>query len=204
MPAQAHFVADLAFELGPQYGVDPVLMLAISYHESEWGSALTPPGPGGTGDFIPRKVTPALKAALDQDPTFQVEYYKKNSVSMVKPTNRGWGHGLYQIDFKSHIPFIATGKWADPREAMAYSMQNVVAYGRDQVKRAFPNMSAGDLLYATIATYNAGPTNVLKALKSGRPVRMLDQKAPKPVTFSPNYVVNILRTSAKLSAPGVV
>lgn len=204
MTREAAYLIDIAYDLGASLGIDPVLILAITKHESGWGSALTPPGPGGTGDFIPRKLTPDLKRALDQDPSFKYTTFKKGAVTMVKPTSRGWGHGLYQIDFKSHIPFIATGKWADPRSAMEYSMTNVLKVNNAQIKKAFPGMGAEDLIYATVASYNAGAGGVIGALRSGRSVRSLDQKAPKTITFSPNYVVNILRTAGELRAPGAV
>lgn len=192
------YLVDLAFELAPKYGYDPLTVLAITKHESNWGLALTPKGPGGTGDFIARKDTPERRA-LAQRMNFPVAI----AGGKIKPTQRGWGHGLYQIDLGSHEKFIATGKWSDPREAMNYMLSSVLVPYRDQIKKAFPNLAPADLLYANIAAYNAGGGAVVSALKRGVPPRQLDQGATK-VTYGVNYVVNILATQAKLRGGGGV
>lgn len=203
LPKGAEFLADIAFEVAPAFDVNPLTILAITKHESNYGNALTPKGPGGTGDFIPRKPTSALQQAIARA-NFPVV---ATADGKLKPTARGWGHGLYQIDLASHLPFIATGKWADPKEAMKYAL-DLFTKNRRQIKAAFPNMGAADLLYASIAAYNAGAGGVLAALRAGVTANKLDQgnrfdrttKQGTRVTYGANYVVNILDTQAKLRA----
>lgn len=190
MPKGTEYLVDLAFELAPQYDLSPYMVLGMTFAESNFGRALTPPGPAGTGDFIPRAPDRCVErnakgactknlAQLVQELNFPVE---QTADGKLKPTQRGWGHGLYQIDLMSHVPFIASGKWSDPREAMKYAL-DLYAKNKKQIQKAFPSMSGLDLIRATIASYNAGAPRVISAIKSGQP---LDS-----VTFHPNYVSTI-------------
>jgi hypothetical protein len=215
MPSGTEYIADLAFELGPKYGVSPFVILGITYAESNFGRALKPQGPGGTGDFIPRSpgrcvarnakgsCTKTLKNLVDEL-GFPVAV---NASGDLKPTERGWGHGLYQIDLMSHYPFIATGQWSDPRAAMEYALK-LYSGNRDQIRKAVPSIGPLDLIRATIASYNAGAGAVIKALKAGVPADKLDKGASRAnggtrVTYSEGYVAKILDKGSALTPQNV-
>lgn len=215
MPKGTEYLADLAFELAPKYDVSPFIVLGIVFAESDFGRALKPAGPGGTGDFIPRspsrcvKVDAAGKCVktlgnLVSELSFPV---KTNASGQLVPTDRGWGHGLFQIDLGSHYDFIATGQWADPRAAMEYALKLYSSY-RSQIKKAVPSIGPIDLVRATIAAYNAGAGNVIKALKAGVPVGSLDRGAMRAnggtrVTYSEGYVGKILDKGSALTPQNV-
>lgn len=168
-------IVDAAFGVGAAVGLSPYLLLGITGAESNFGRALKPKGPGGTGDFIPRKATAKLDAHMAKYPLpgaariMAVDPRKKDEglVMAWVPSVEGWGHGLYQLDYVYHIDFIKTGKWRDPHEAMKYMAEKILLYGQNQILKAFPNLNGMTLLRATIASYNAGPVNVIKALKKG-------------------------------------
>ena len=74
------------------HGLPLAVILAIGSKESQWGLALKPPGPAGTGDFTARNPS-------------------KWGVAM--PTDgKGWGRGLMQIDWYSN-EFAKSGDWQD-------------------------------------------------------------------------------------------
>lgn len=215
MPKGTEYIADLAFELGPKYDVSPYVILGITYSESNFGRALKPQGPGGTGDFIPRspnrcaarnnagKCSKTLKQLVDEI-GFPV---KTNADGDLVPTERGWGHGLYQIDLMSHAPFIATGDWADARKAMEYALK-LYTGNRAQIQKAFPKLGPIDLVRATIASYNAGAGNVILALRAGVPADKLDtgalrSKGGTRVTFHEGYVSKVLNKGSSLTPKNV-
>lgn len=215
MPKGTEYIADLAFEIGPKYGVSPYVILGITYSESNFGRALRPEGPGGTGDFIPRspgrcvQVDAKGKCAktLQQLVTELSFPIKTDSAGQLVPTTRGWGHGLYQIDLMFHHPFIATGKWADPRAAMDYAVKLFASY-RDQIKKAVPSIGPLDLVRASVAAYNAGAGAVIKALKAGVPADKLDQGALRSkggtrVTFHEGYVTKVLNKGSSMEPANV-
>jgi hypothetical protein len=85
-----------------KYGVDPWALAGICYNESRGGDALTPPGPAGTGDFIPRSPSHA---------TFKYA----NPATGLPPDGKGWGRGLMQIDYGVHHAWVTTSAWWDPQ-----------------------------------------------------------------------------------------
>jgi len=121
------------------------LIAGIGSRESAWGLALTPKGPGGTGDFIKRAYpTPFRRGAL--------------------PPQGGYGRGLMQIDFDAH-EFARTGPWQDPEQNIRYGCK-VLADNRAFFERRM-NLAGQALLRASLAAYNCGPGNVQKALAAG-------------------------------------
>lgn len=50
LPSEAQPYADIIKLVAREQGLDPLLIAAIGQQESRWGQALSPPGPGGTGD----------------------------------------------------------------------------------------------------------------------------------------------------------
>ena len=84
------------------YQLPMAVILGIGSKESQWGLALRPQGPTGTGDFTPR------------DPA---------KWGNAMPTDGlGWGRGLMQIDWYSNN-FAKTGNWQDPRANILYGCQ---------------------------------------------------------------------------------
>lgn len=206
MPKGTEYIADLAFELGPKYDVSPLVVLGITYAESNFGRGLKPVGSGGTGDFIARGATRCVERNAKGVCTktlaqlvAQIGFPVTEAGGKLKPTTRGWGHGLYQIDLQSHWPFISTGKWADPREAMEY-MLKLYTGNRAAIRRAFPNIGPLDLLRATIASYNAGAGAVISALRKGVPANMLDKGAGM-VTYGEGYVEKIMDKAKGFEPP---
>lgn len=131
-PRLARFAEEF-LAAGSQTGMDPLVLAAICDRESRGGEALTPPGPGGTGDH-------------------------------------GFGHGLMQIDSRSHKAFIrrclfdGSPAWAVPGENILYGAQvlliNVRIFQRQQ-----PSLPAELVLAAAVAAYNCGSARVRQALR---------------------------------------
>jgi len=147
--AEAQKYKDVIESTGARYSFPTSLLAGIGSRESHWGLALTPPGPAGTGDFTGRRF-----------PTrFRTE---------ALPSDGGFGRGLMQIDFDAH-EFARTGNWKDPRENILYGTK-VLADNRDFFARRDPSLTGNTLLQASIASYNAGAGNVLKAIRDGRDI----------------------------------
>lgn len=126
--------------------VPSAVVAGIGSRESGWGLILRPPGPGGTGDFGPRKFPTALRSAA-------------------LPPDGGYGRGLMQIDFDA-FDFARTGNWKDPAANIEFGCNvlnsSVVLLGGRTA------LTGRDLLQAAIAAYNCGAGNVLTAIKQGR------------------------------------
>lgn len=175
-----------------RYDVSPWALMGIMYRESRGGATLTPPGPGGTGDFIKR--APGWKSGSYTAPA-----------TGLPEDGRGWGRGLMQIDFGVHHDWVTTHDWANPavnigkgasllaenlrffqRPAAGgvlvsswrlngYPAANVAGwrakYGLTSIG-PFPDprpLSGEALLDAAVAAYNAGVMGVLQALAAGLP-----------------------------------
>ena len=78
----------------------------------------------------------------------------------------GYGHGIMQIDSDSHAEFIRTKNWRDPGVSIKYAVDNVLASYYDYLSRN-TSLTGFELLRGAIASYNAGPGNVVAALNSG-------------------------------------
>lgn len=180
LPSPVSNYAQLILEASRSHGVSPWLLAGIMYRESLGGSALSPPGPGGTGDFGRR--TPGMR-------------YTNGYVvpgSGMPEDGQGWGRGLMQIDWASQFPWGQTNNWQDPAtniekgaqvlaEAMSYFQQGpnpngiIVTAGHTSgwgLPTPGPYMdprplSGTDLALAATAAYNAGPGTVLQAVAAG-------------------------------------
>jgi len=125
----------------------PVCIIgAIGSRESGWGLRLKPQGSSGTGDFIPRP------------------YPTRFRKDRLRPDGRGFGRGLMQIDFDSH-EFARSGPWRDPAANIDYGAR-VLAANRDFLKPTTA-LKGDRLLRASIAAYNCGTSNVLRAIRDG-------------------------------------
>ena len=126
-------------------GVPRAIIAAIGSRESGWGVLNRPQGPAGTGDFIHRGPRPPLRPGP------------------LPPDGAGFGRGLMHVDFDAH-EFARTGPWQDPARNIAYGCTVLT-----QIRRTIAaKLSLGDrqLLRATIAGYNCGAGNVIKALNT--------------------------------------
>jgi hypothetical protein len=136
------------------YGIPVAVIGGVGSRESRWGLALKLTAEGssrasGTGDFARRN------------------YPTRYRNGPLPPDGGGFGRGLMQIDFDSH-EFARTGDWTDPQSNVRYGC-SVLAQFREFMQR---RMGLGDLpiLRASLASYNAGPGNVLRGLRDGRDV----------------------------------
>ncbi len=199
LPAHVRELAELAQELAPSKGFSPWLVLGIAFAESNFGRALTPPNPGGSGDFIPRpsnatrdalmKSTPLPGVVLKTLPRGIPARKLKGPVAAWVPTSHGWAVGVFQIDWESHAGFIKKGTWRDLRACMAYAL-DVLTNAREHLKEACA-LSGDELLEATVAAYNAGPGRVARFVREG--------KSFDGATFHPGYVEKIKRKADQLA-----
>lgn len=121
-------------------GVPTSIVAGIGSRESHWGRLLTPPGPGGTGDFTPRN-------------------------GRVPSDGKGFGRGLMQIDYDAH-DFARTGNWPDPRANVLYGCE-VLRESLTYIG-ARTRLTGDALLRAAIAGYNAGEGQVASDVNAGR------------------------------------
>lgn len=128
-----------------KFNIPVPVLLGIGSRESQWGLALDPPDPSGTGDFIRRN-------------------------GELAPDGRGWGRGLMQIDWNAH-EFARTGDWQDPRKNIMYGAR-VLRNAHDYVSSHFDveALSGASLsaYHASISAYNTGAGNVSRSLRLGR------------------------------------
>jgi len=132
--ARANYWA-FVLEGAKTYGLTVAVIGAIGSKESQWGLALRPPGPGGTGDWTPRN--PAKwGSAMPSD-------------------GLGWGRGLMQIDWHSN-EFARSGDWRDPRANILFGCELLAA----KIKTfAASGMDADTALKCGVSAYNgmSGP-----------------------------------------------
>ncbi|MEZ2342705.1 transglycosylase SLT domain-containing protein [Microcoleus sp.] len=138
-----------------EYGFSPSIIAGFGSKESAWGTStlLDKPGPGGTGDYTPRK-PPRI---------------------YLPPDGLGFGRGLMQIDYESS-PFAKTGNWRDA-EANILEGAKVLKQKMNSIEQ-YTTLKGADLLRAAISAYNAGEGNVLKAIKAGFDIKDIDSNVP--------------------------
>jgi soluble lytic murein transglycosylase-like protein len=152
---------DAIAQASQTYGMTPSLICAIAWRESGWGQSrlMRPKGPGGTGDWAPRQ-------------------------GRMPPDGLGWGRGLMQIDYASHIAFCSNpSEWQDPTKNILYGCDIFYGY-RKQIQADISGISSLDLLRASVAAYNAGAGAAIKAIRNGNDV--------SKITYSPGYVDDII------------
>lgn len=200
LPKGAEYLKELAEKIAPKYGLSPYLLLALCYAESNYGQALKPPGPAGTGDFIPRPSTPARDKRMAEAPLPGV--IKKKLIEGIParkivgpceawvPTTTGWGCGLVQFDYEAHFDFCRSGQWKDPAIILEQACELLIQCRKQIIAKVV--VSSEDLDKAMLAAYNAGAGAVIKALQNDVPV--------EGVTFHRNYVQKILAKARELAA----
>ena len=156
-----------------QFGFQPSVVCGIGSRESGWGLLLTPPGPGGTGDFAPRKSTKPFRSGP------------------MPPDGHGYGRGLMQIDFDA-FPFAQTGNWQDPEANIAFGcrvLHNNLVYLQQNT-----SLQGLMLLRAAIASYNCGAGNVHKAIQNSQDVDVFTAHA--------NYSADVVNRAGFFQAQG--
>lgn len=173
--SRAQRYASLILTTADRYKLSPWVVYAIPEFETGWGELLTPPGPGGTCDFIKRD---AAKWG-----------------SQLPSDGLGWGRGLGSLDYgkpgSARRAWMETGRWKDPAQNIDTCFKETIA---PVVPLLAPLALVPDLaLRAAICAYNAGPAAVVKAVKAG--------KDPDVVTYDGKYSQHVmLRIDKALNA----
>lgn len=200
LPKGAEYLAEVAEKAAAANKMSPYLLLGICYAESNFGAALKPPGPAGSGDYIARPCTPDRDAKMKTNPLPGVE--RKVLPDGIKarkiagpceawvPTHTGWGCGLLQFDYEAHFDFCKSGAWKEPAKIFDQACKLLLS-GRKTLQAKCPNLSGAALDQAMIASYNAGASRVAKAVLANQP---LDS-----VTFHPGYVKKICDKADQLA-----
>lgn len=200
LPKGAEYLADVARLSAASFKVSPYLLLGLCYAESNFGLALRPPGPAGSGDYIPRPCTPERDARMKASPLPGVE--RRRLADGIKarkiagpceawaPTHTGWGCGLLQFDYEAHYEFCRSGAWKDPARIFDQAAK-LLLQGRKALHQKCPGLSGAALDEAMIASYNAGAGRVARAVTAG--------KALDTVTFHPGYVDKICKKADELA-----
>jgi Putative peptidoglycan binding domain/Transglycosylase SLT domain len=145
LEAAARYGATIIAAAG-DFGLPPALIVALGSRESRWGLALSPKGPTGTGDLTPRSLLgPHRTGPLPAD-------------------GRGFGRGLMQIDHDAH-EFARSGPWHEPDANVRYACS--VLAGFRPILRGRTVLHGAALTRATLAAYNCGLDNVLRAVRYG-------------------------------------
>jgi len=130
-----------------RYDLKPSVICGMGSRESHWGLGLTPPGPGGRGDFARRRPRGKRRSA---EP----------------PDGPGYGRGLMQIDYDWH-EFARTGRWQNPRENIMYAGTVLSKARKFFQRKSTSRLSEDKMLRAIIAAYNGGATATLRAIQEG-------------------------------------
>jgi hypothetical protein len=88
----------------------------------------------------------------------------------------GHGHGIMQVDDRSHAAFCDGEGWQDLRSSLEYVHHNVIVPSFNYLGENCYELvkeDYGALFKATVAAYNCGPGNVRKALEAGTDVDSL-------------------------------
>ena len=159
---EANKYKDFIAASSSKYGIQQCVVLGLGSRESQWGLALSPVGPAGTGDTIKRRFPTQYRTAA-------------------LPPDGGFGRGLMQVDFDAH-EFARTSNWKDPGANIDYGCS--VLSGSVSFMKRKTDLKETELVRAGIAGYNCGPGNVLKTVQNGLDVDYY--------TFGRNYSKDVL------------
>lgn len=151
-PASFQPYADAILRASEKYQLSPFVMLAITYWESNYGQALT----NGTGDFGSRQ--PRRGGPRKPPPTGYVDAQGVAHAGNKNAGGKGWGYGVWQIDWGSHEAFIATGQAEDPEASTDYIAREILKPNRDALMAK--GLTGDALIKAMVASYNTGLGNV--------------------------------------------
>ncbi len=143
---EARKYQDIIKDTARRYNIKPAIICGMGSRESHWGMALKPKGPSGRGDFARRRPRGERRGA---EP----------------PDGGGYGRGLMQIDYDWH-EFARIGNWQEPRENITYACTLLARFKKYFDKKA-QGLNEEEILRATIAAYNGGPTATMTSIKKG-------------------------------------
>lgn len=126
--------------------ITSAVIAGLVSRESAWGMTLKPPGPAGTGDWMPRRTRRAGRTGP------------------MPPDGLGYGRGLIQIDYDSH-EFARTGQWGDAQANLGYGITYLFQL-EEQIRQA-TRASGYTLLRGILAAFNAGPGRVIRRIQDG-------------------------------------
>lgn len=222
LPARLGQYSSQLLAAAAKYNVSPFALAAVMDEESRGGDALIPRGPGGTGDFIPRKPTVGSVKNLPAGATRSVaqaelaELRRRGLIglqmfsdmtavlaaggTLVLPADgKGWGRGLAQMDFGARYEWVRSHNWADPSVALTEMAKSL----RAELDYFSRRPAAGAMVTTGGAKYpdprplsgDALTTAAIAAYNAGGG-RVLGAIAkgnsPDSVTFRPNYTSLIL------------
>lgn len=205
LPKGCEYLADVAEKAGADHNVSPYLLLGICFAESNYGLALKPPGPTGSGDYIARPATPDRNQKMAAAPLpGVVRKVLPDGIKARKlvgptdawvPTTTGWGCGLMQFDYEAHYEFCKSGAWKEPAAIFAQACKLLLS-NKKFLAGKLPKLNAYELSQASIAAYNAGAGRIAKF--------MAESKGYDAATFHPGYVKKITdRAEAHAGAAGI-
>jgi len=187
--APAAKYGDLILEESQVAGISPITTVELGMRESAWGDALSPPGPGGTGDGghgrglmqIDDRSNADWLAANDwTDPRTNVRkglqiLQGKLSFFAKRTPVRGLTDGNYVVlsTAQAERRGVTPGTYRDPRP-----------------------LSGDALIQAAIAAYNTGEGNVLMSLAVGKSPDITTAAGSGAKTG--NYSADVLARSAAL------
>lgn len=199
LPKGTEYLLPVASDVERAQKVSKWLLLGFCYAESNYGLALKPPGPEGSGDFIARPCTPERDAKMKANPLPGVV---RKTVDGIKsrgivgpvnawvPTQTGWGCGIMQFDYEAHYEFCKSGAWKDPAKIMTQAAL-LIKGNKAFLAKAHPKLAPHLLWNATVAAYNAGAGRVSKFLKDGKDI--------DTATFHPGYVAKVIGKANELA-----
>lgn len=166
--------SDMIIRASKAKKVSPFAVATLGAHESRWGRALTPPGPGGNGDYEARamgsKTSPpkGCKVVTTLPAGWTPRSDAKTGPWYIPIDEKGFGRGLMQLDVVGSGLGDMPG-WQDPETAIGYGAQ-VLANKRAALMQAEPGLKGIDLLVASLEAYNYGEGNVIANIKAGKPI----------------------------------
>lgn len=158
------------------------ILAAICWRETRagYGVGYRPTGGAGTGDSASRwMVSPpqwatdlALISGNTRVNSKGTTTYEVLAPAFAGASAKGWGYGLMQVDFASHMDWLSANDWTSPDINI------------DQGAAIFTNSyEQCDTLLAAVCGYNAGPSRANRASN------------PDSVTTGGNYGSDVLSTA---------
>jgi hypothetical protein len=168
VPPEAAQYADIIKQVADEQGIDSLLISAIGWRESNWGTSklLDQQGPGGCGDYMVR--SRAWVAKNKPGPTIEVgglyDRWKApkgwTPPYCVPADSRGWGRGLMQIDYGASISI----DWTDPYQNITQGAK-IWRAKRRYITNNVSGLSEDAYDRAATAAYNTGEGNVVVSLR---------------------------------------
>lgn len=155
------------------FGIPPAVIVALGSRQSRWGRAAVPEGPGGTRDFAPRPQPRAPRSGP------------------LPPDGLGFARGLMGLDYDFY-DLARDGPWDDPGANIGEACRRLVEARKGLRQKTI--LHAGGLLRGTLAAFNCGQSNVLRAVRQGLDLDFY--------TAGRNYATEVLDRAGFFQAQG--